>query len=180
MKRRTKIVLGIAGGLVVLGVLGSLVDEETAPIPEGASSESRSEETRLAEIGCILLDAGPVRQLSSAEFDTLSAPTVPIPVFIAHMMDLEGPTSIRHVYAVRSPDHKLVHYISAEIDAPGLEGDGDVGTWARTGELDGPGLIQGVGGTRNLTRLVGQNDAFQITDDAARRSIECVEITEDL
>jgi hypothetical protein len=42
--------------------------------------------------------------------------------------------------AVRSKDFKRVYFISAEIDGPGLEGSGEIGTWAKGGPLQDGGF----------------------------------------
>jgi len=50
--------------------------------------------------------------------------------------------TLRDGWAVKSEAFKSVYMIAAEIDGPGLDGDGDVGLWAST-SLDG-GLIYAV------------------------------------
>jgi hypothetical protein len=162
---------------VVLGCVAPSADEADQRGP--GSSPNPSEEVAVSGPSdeCILLDDGPIPQLSSEDFDTTS--NASIPLFIAHMMDLDGAATLRHVYAVRSTAHELVHYISAEIDAPGLEEDGDFGTWARTGELEGGGLIQAVGETRSFSRFVGNNEAFAMSDESAQASVDCVKSAEE-
>lgn len=39
---------------------------------------------------------------------------------------------LRDARAVKSEDRENIYYVSAEVDAPGLEGDGDYLTWATT------------------------------------------------
>lgn len=143
---------------------GDMKDQAAVTLQDHSSAE------------CILLDVGPVQQTTSAEFDTMSSAS--LSVFLAHMMDLDGATSLRDVYAVRSTAHEKVYYISAEVDAPGLEGDGDHVTWVLAGDLESDdkwtGLIQAVGADRGLTKFVGSNDAFSKGDESARDAEECV------
>jgi hypothetical protein len=174
-------------GMVLVGATGESRDSPSQEAGEGATEEGVAREERTdanASEGkldprCILLDAGPILQVSTAVFDTMRVDAHSkegLPIFIAHMLDLDGTASIRNVYAVRSPQHELVYFISAEIDAPGLEGEGDVGTWAKTGEIGEPGLMGSVGGTENLSRLLGiRSGVATITDEAAELSVECVQ-----
>lgn len=92
---------------------------------------------------------------------------------IAASLDLSGPSTIRNVWAVRSLDHKRVHYVSGTIDAPGVSAPA---TWAVTGTLDSPGGYASVGGTDILSLFPSRPASYEITDAAAQRSLECVEM----
>jgi len=46
--------------------------------------------------------------------------------------------TLRNGWAVKSEAFKSVYMIAAEIDGPGLDGDGDVGLWASTSLSSGP------------------------------------------
>jgi len=48
--------------------------------------------------------------------------------------------TLQNAQAVRSPT-KRVWFVSAEIDGPGLEGDGEIGTWAKAGPLTPAGGV---------------------------------------
>ena len=44
---------------------------------------------------------------------------------------------VRSGQIVRSSDHETIYFVSAEIDGPGLEDTGDVGTWATENRFGG-------------------------------------------
>ena len=60
-----------------------------------------------------------------------TAPRALVRVIAARLTEHE---TLRHAQAVRSGT-KRVWFVSAEIDGPGLEGDGEIGTWAKEGPL---------------------------------------------
>jgi hypothetical protein len=88
---------------------------------------------------------------------------------------------LRNARAVKSGDFKSVWFISAEIDGPGLDGDGEIGTWAKTGPLAvGAGRILSID-TVFAQQLSGW-DAGDTTyadvtmaDDGAAESRHCVD-----
>lgn len=88
---------------------------------------------------------------------------------------------LRSARAVKSSDFKSVWFISAEIDGPGLDGDGEIGTWAKTGPLGaGAGRILSID-TVFAQQLSGW-DAGDTTyagvtmaDDGAEESRHCVD-----
>lgn len=88
--------------------------------------------------------------------------------------------TLRNAQAVRSVT-KGVWFVSAEIDGPGLEGDGEIGTWAKSGPLSpGGGAILAVDtvfaqilsawepGDRTYADLT-------MDDEGAEKSRECVQ-----
>jgi hypothetical protein len=94
---------------------------------------------------------------------------------------LTGRETLRDARAVKSGDFGRVWFVSAEIDGPGLDGDGEVGTWAKTGPLAvGTGRILSVD-TVFAQQLSGW-DAGDTTyadvtmaDDGAEASRRCVD-----
>ena len=94
---------------------------------------------------------------------------------------LTAQETLRKVRAVRSRRfRRAVWFVSAEIDGPGLDGDHDIGTWAKTGPLAaGGGLILSVdsvfaqvlsGWPSGETTWVG----VTMDDDGALASRRCV------
>ena len=77
---------------------------------------------------------------------------------------------------VKSRDHDDIYYVSAELDGPGFQDPGDVGTWATTS----PGgaeaiysvddLAKGQTTWRDGTAIAG----LSLDDDGAKESRECV------
>ena len=59
---------------------------------------------------------------------------VPRPLVKTIATRLTVPETLRNAQAVRSAT-KRVWFVSAEIDGPGLVGDGQIGTWAKSGPL---------------------------------------------
>ena len=94
---------------------------------------------------------------------------------------LTAQETLRKARAVRSRDfRRVVWFVSAEIDGPGLDRGRDIGTWAKTGPLAaGRGLILSVdsvfaqvlsGWPAGETTWVG----VTMDDDGARASRRCV------
>jgi hypothetical protein len=104
---------------------------------------------------------------------------VPRPLVKAIATRLTVPETLRNAQAVRSAT-KRVWFVSAEIDGPGLVGDGQIGTWAKSGPLaPGRGVILSVD-TVFAQVLSGwrRGDAtyadVTMEDDGARQSRDCV------
>lgn len=55
---------------------------------------------------------------------------------IATGLTVQGGGTLRQAQAVKSEDFDRVYFVSAEIDGAGLEGSGDIGTWAKSGPLE--------------------------------------------
>jgi hypothetical protein len=91
-----------------------------------------------------------------------------------------GGGTLRNAQAVKSDDFKRVWFISAEIDASGMEGDGDIATWAKSGPLAvGDGLIMSVDSLAQEFSDWGPGDTTDahvtMDDDGAQESHDCVE-----
>lgn len=72
------------------------------------------------------------------EGDCIEAPEAA--AFIAHGLTVQGGGTLRNAVAVPLADNDEFGYIvAAEIDGPGMEGDGDIGTWAVLDVGGGPG-----------------------------------------
>jgi hypothetical protein len=98
---------------------------------------------------------------------------------IASGLTVDGGGTLRNAQAVRSDDFQGVYFISAEIDGPGMEGDGEVGTWAKSGPLAvGDGLVMSVDSIANELSDWGDggsSDAqLSMSDDGAEASKDCV------
>jgi hypothetical protein len=96
---------------------------------------------------------------------------------------LTAQETLRRAQAVRSSGfRRVVWFVSAEVDGPGLERGGDIGTWAKTGPLaGGGGLILSVdsvfaqvlsGWPAGDTTWVG----VTMADEGAEASRRCVEV----
>lgn len=91
-------------------------------------------------------------------------------------LTIEGSGELRNAQAVRH-DSTWV-FVSAELDGPGLEGDGQLGTWVVSASLPGSGVVyaadeatEGVSrwGAIRTTQLAGIENA-----PAAAASRQCV------
>lgn len=77
---------------------------------------------------------------------------------------------------VKSRDHEDIYFVSAELDGPGFQGSGDVGTWATTS----PGGAEAIYSVDPLAkRHTSWRDGTAIAglsleDDGAQESRECV------
>jgi hypothetical protein len=95
-------------------------------------------------------------------------------------LTVTGGGTLRDAQAVKSEDFERVWFISAEIDGPGIEGDGDIGTWAKSGPLAvGGGLILSVDAVAKEFSDWGHGDTtdaeLSMSDDGAQESHDCVE-----
>jgi hypothetical protein len=88
--------------------------------------------------------------------------------------------SLRYAQAVKSADFTSAYFVSADIQAPGLEGSDDVATWA-TNRLRVGGLIYAVDAFAN--RFSNWPDGYKtnakltMIDDGAELSQDCVKAT---
>jgi hypothetical protein len=94
-------------------------------------------------------------------------------------LTVTGGGTLVHARAVKSGDFKRVHFISAEINGPGMTGPGEIGTWAKSGPLRvGGGLILSVDSLANEFSDWGdgrKTDAhLSMDDDGAQESHDCV------
>ena len=89
----------------------------------------------------------------------------------------QGGASLRYAQAVKSADFSSLYFVSADIQAAGLEGSDDVATWA-TNRLRVGGLIYSVDAVAN--KYSDWADGYQtnamltMIDDGAELSQECV------
>jgi hypothetical protein len=99
---------------------------------------------------------------------------------IGATLTVEGGGTLRNPWAVRSRDHDGVWFVSAEIDGPEREDDGDIATWAF---LD-PDLQEGeIVPVDDLAQELSQPDepaqeqelTFVMGDDGVVESRGCVE-----
>jgi hypothetical protein len=56
-------------------------------------------------------------------------------------LTVQGGGQLKGAKAVKSNDFESVYYVSAELQGPGLEGSGDIATWATNSLKAGEGLI---------------------------------------
>ena len=105
---------------------------------------------------------------------------VPADVVVAIGEGLQGGGTLQTVRAVESSDFESVYFISAQIDSPGIAGDGEVGTWARSGSLDedGGAIYSVDSAAKEFSDWIdgGSTDAeLSMDDDGAEESRGCVE-----
>jgi len=118
---------------------------------------------------------------TSAQPEAGSCQEVPRALVAAIATRLTAKETLRNVRAVRSRDFKHVWFVSAEIDGPGLEGNGDIGTWAKTGSRAARGgLILSVDSVfaQVLSGWPAGDSTYAgvtMDDDGARESRDCVE-----
>ncbi len=90
---------------------------------------------------------------------------------------LESGLSLRNARIVQSNDFEQAHFVSADLQGPGLEGARDIATWV-TNRPDGTGSIYSVNPAAEEFSdwgPGGQTDVgFSISDDGARESQGCV------
>jgi hypothetical protein len=101
---------------------------------------------------------------------------------IEREMTVSGGGTLTNAQAVKSEDFERVYFVSAEIDGAGLEGSGDIGTWAKSGSLRSRrGAIFSVDAVANEFsdwfdgRTAGPH--LSMDDDGAEESKDCVEDT---
>jgi hypothetical protein len=75
--------------------------------------------------------AAPTTTRAATSIPCKAAPRALVNAIAARLTERE---TLRNAQAVRSGT-KRVWFVSAEIDGPGLEGGGEIGTWAKTGPL---------------------------------------------
>jgi hypothetical protein len=112
--------------------------------------------------------------------DRCDAAPKPLVDAIATGLTVQGGGTLRQAQAVKSEDFERVYFVSAEIDGAGMEGLGDIGTWAKSGPLRvGGGLILSVDPAAiefSDWGDGGKTDAqLSMEDDGAEASRECVE-----
>ena len=85
---------------------------------------------------------------------------------------------VQNVYAVKSNDFELAHFISAETINSGSNGiDGEVITWLAAGELNDISYLEGVGGFGEEYSSWGsaiENKQGSAYDDGYSESRDCV------
>jgi hypothetical protein len=149
--------------LAMLAGCGGSEDEDAAPPATTAETQeptTTEEEDEQEETRCVSVD----RSLVEA---------------IATGLTVSGGGTLRDAYAVKSDDFQKVYFVSAEIDGPGIEGDGDVGTWATNSLEAGGGLILAVDGIANEMSDWADgrktDAAFSLSDDGVDESRACVD-----
>lgn len=107
---------------------------------------------------------------------------LPVPAemveLIASGLIVNGGGMLRDAWAVASGAHKQMYFISAEIDGPGMEREGDIGTWA-SNRLEGrQGILMAVPATATEFSKWpdgSRTDAqLSMSDPGARESQACV------
>jgi hypothetical protein len=96
---------------------------------------------------------------------------------IAEGLTVASGGTLSNASAVKSNDYEAVYFVAAEIDGPGMEGDGEVGVWAIGGNLEDPDLFLSVDGFAHEFSDWGYGPdttfAVQIGDDGAREAQQC-------
>lgn len=99
---------------------------------------------------------------------------------LADGLDVAGEGTLRNAYGVKSADYSDVWFIAAEIDGPGMEGDGEVGIWVKNGSLQTfEGLTMSVDGIANNMSVWpdGRTASVKVSrnDDGAQEAAACAE-----
>jgi hypothetical protein len=81
--------------------------------------------------------------------------------------------SLRDGWAVKSRDFNNVYFIAAEIDGPGIEGDGDVGLWA-SNSLDINAMMFSVDSVAQEFSVFPKHKDVSRFDDGAEEAKSCV------
>lgn len=97
---------------------------------------------------------------------------------IASGLTLDGEGTLRSGAAVRSDDFEKLYFIAAEVDAPGLEAEGDVAVWASNSLQPGGGMILAVDGLAKEFSEWPAGDSTDAnitsTDDGVSEARSCV------
>jgi len=95
---------------------------------------------------------------------------------ISSSLTITGGGSMRSANAVKSADFEKVWFVSADLEGSGLEGGGDIATWA-TNDLTGSGSIFAVDAVANEFSQWADGrttDArFSLSDDGVQASRDC-------
>jgi hypothetical protein len=102
------------------------------------------------------------------------AATTDIMTPLGNKLTSEG-ARVRSGQIVKSRDHEAIYFVSAEIDGPGLEDAGDVGTWATENRFGG-GAVYAVDDLAKEHSDWSDASEVDVTidDDGAEESRECV------
>ncbi len=113
--------------VIVGAVVGCGAEASGTPETSGTPRASESEPQRASA------SAAPPRQAATE----MCIPTPESGALIAEGLTVQGGGTLRDAYAVPlAPGLNFGFVVAAEIDGPGMEGDGEIGTWA-VGELGG-------------------------------------------
>lgn len=105
--------------------------------------------------------AGPCVKVSSPTLTALEAS-------LQHGAKIRG-GSLR---AVRSEDFESDYFVAAELDGPGLDGNGHVAVWA-TNKIKGFGVYFVAEGMAKQFSDYGSRHGFSINDDGAKEAKDC-------
>jgi len=96
---------------------------------------------------------------------------------LASGLTVQGGGTLRDAWAVRSNDFENVYFVAAEIDGPGIEGDGDIGVWTAS-DPSSPGGHYSVNAVAKEFSDWGDGGAttagFSLADDGVSESRDCV------
>ena len=177
----------IALGVVVVLVLvpsGDDTSDEATPAASANPTEVSSPEPSQSSLG------------PGSEKDELNPECIPVAKALVRAIQsgltVDGGSLRREAFAVRSDDSNEViedvWMVAAELDAPGLEGVGDVGVWATTKDPTNAsdlGLIlraNGIAGEFSdwgEAAEPGSPADFQATDHGVAEAINCVRDRQD-
>lgn len=100
--------------------------------------KAAQEDAKKTKVGIWANCGGDVHKKSSGCLDVNQA----VVDLLATALDQSaGGLWLRGAQAVREPTRVHVYAIAADIEGPGMEGDGEIGVWIISGEIDGSGSI---------------------------------------
>lgn len=139
-----------------LALVGCSAEEEASPPPP---PETSAEEPEPEPDRCIAVPGSLLEGLATG-------------------LTVTGGGSLRDGWAVKSTAFENIYFVSAEIDGPGIESDGDIGTWTTNDPVAGGAHFSVNTAAKEFSDWGdgGATDAaFSMEDDGAEASQDCVE-----
>src|SRR3989337_1796616 len=136
--RRGKALLIVLALLIVFGAIGALGGSgDPGSSDDDVATATTSTDTTTTNATTALTTNAAAEEPSS---DCVHVPE-DLVAALEEGFNTEG-TSLRNAFAVRSDDLANAWYISGDLEGPGLDGDDEIATWAKGGDLEvGGGLL---------------------------------------
>lgn len=170
MKRMTLLLAAAA----LAALIGCSSEDDDGGADDGASPTATIESVPTDSPASAASPTDPADVEAATECEDATA----VAVAIAEGLTVTGGGMLRDAQAVRSGDFSSVYFIAAEIDGPGIDGDGQIGVWASNSLTPGMGLIYSVNAVANEFSDWGDGGAtdaeFSASDDGAEEAVVCV------